>query len=51
MEVPVHASKYRKKFEMEYIRHFYIVKKIGSLNISNNDITKLPFVFANDVGI
>ncbi|CAG8751458.1 13179_t:CDS:2, partial [Funneliformis caledonium] len=30
-------------FEMEYIRPFYIVRKIGSLNISNNDITKLPF--------
>ncbi|CAI2189448.1 18641_t:CDS:2, partial [Funneliformis geosporum] len=31
-------------FEMEYIRPFYFVRKIGSLNISNNDITKLPFV-------
>ncbi|RHZ86905.1 hypothetical protein Glove_42g52 [Diversispora epigaea] len=31
-------------FEMEYIKPFYIVRKIGSVNISNNDITKLSFV-------
>ncbi|CAG8602889.1 10989_t:CDS:2, partial [Racocetra fulgida] len=31
-------------FEMEYIKPFYIVRKIGSVKISNNDITKLAFV-------
>ncbi|CAG8525044.1 23365_t:CDS:2 [Racocetra persica] len=31
-------------FEMEYINPFYIARKIGSVKISNNDITKLAFV-------
>ncbi|CAG8729698.1 802_t:CDS:2 [Funneliformis caledonium] len=31
-------------YEMEYIKPYYVVRKIGSMNFSNNSITKLPFI-------
>ncbi|CAG8723091.1 14186_t:CDS:1 [Dentiscutata erythropus] len=31
-------------YEMEYIKPFYIARKIGSIKIINDDITKLDFV-------
>ncbi|CAG8834281.1 36355_t:CDS:1, partial [Gigaspora margarita] len=31
-------------YEMEYFKPFYIARKIGSIRIFNNDITKLDFI-------